>query len=365
MVRSRLAWICAFCLSVSVFAHQNAKPVVQASGRGPNTDVTGSGRITLDVVVNDKSGTPVTGLQQQDFTILDNKHPQKILSFKAVGQTASADEATEVILLMDEVNTSFGRVAYERSEVEKFLRQDGGKLARPISIAFFSDSGLDMPRATSRDGNALIAEVDQHETALRSIRRSEGFYGAVDRADLSLRALGQLAQYEASRPGRKLVIWVSPGWPLLSGPNVDLSSKNQQGIFNSIVALSTQLRQSRINLYSVDPLGTDDSGEFRTFYYQQFLKGASGPRQVQFGDLALQVLASQSGGRVLNSNNDVAGEIERCVRDANAAYILSFEARPGDGPNEYHAIEVKVGKPDLKAQTRSGYYAQPVQLRSH
>ena len=82
---------------------------------------------------------------------------------------------------------------------------------------------------------------------------------------------------------------------------------------------------------------------------------------MQFGNLALQVLAAQSGGRVLNSNNDVAGEIAACVADANAFYVLSFNGLPGDGPNDYHALEIKIDKPGLKARTRSGYYAQPEQ----
>src|SRR5580704_19541932 len=80
-------------------------------------------QITLDVVVTDKSGKPVPGLQQQDFTLLDNKQPQKILSFQAISGAASAaaDQPTEVILLLDEVNDSFGNVSYEREQVEKFL----------------------------------------------------------------------------------------------------------------------------------------------------------------------------------------------------------------------------------------------------
>ena len=41
--------------------------------------------ITLDVVVADKGGHAASGLQQQDFTLLDNKAPQKITSFQRSG----------------------------------------------------------------------------------------------------------------------------------------------------------------------------------------------------------------------------------------------------------------------------------------
>ena len=65
-----------------------------------------------------------------------------------------------------------------------------------------------------------------------------------------------------------------------------------------MVGLSTQLRQARITLYSVDPL-VSNQGVGRTSYYQEFLKGVSKPSQVNVGNLSLQVLAVQSGGLAL------------------------------------------------------------------
>ncbi len=238
-------WIPLFGLSLVSGLAQQAEP--------PNR------QITLDVVVTDKSGKPVPGLQQQDFTLLDNKQPQKILSFEAVqGGAATAAPPVEVVLLVDEVNTNFTYVSIGRAQIEKFLKRDGGELPRPASLAVLSDSGLAMSNVTTRDGNALAAELSQNKAGLRTITRSQGIYGADDRIGLSLNALQQLADYEAPRPGRKLVIWISPGWPLLSGPREELTDKDQQRLFNNIVGLSDRLRQARITLYSVDPLGTAD-----------------------------------------------------------------------------------------------------------
>ena len=42
-------------------------------------------QITLDVQVTDKSGKPIRGLQEQDFTVLDDKQPKKIVSFSCRG----------------------------------------------------------------------------------------------------------------------------------------------------------------------------------------------------------------------------------------------------------------------------------------
>jgi len=323
------------------------------------------GQITLDVIATDKSGKPVSGLQQQDFTVLDNKQPQKILSFEAVNRDAgTANPPVEAILLIDEANIDFTHLSYAREQVEKFLKHDGGELPIPVSMMFLTDNGIAINGTSTKDGNALAVQLTENKSGLRIINRSQGFYGANDRVQLSLNALAEIANYETARPGRKLLIWMSAGWPLLTGPRIQLSSKDQQGIFNTIVDLSNRLRQARITLYSVDPLGTAAAGGFRTFYYKDFVKGVKKSREVQIGNLGLQVLATQSGGLVLNSSNDVADEITTCITDANAFYTLTIESVRGDGPDEYNALEVKIDKPGLKARTRTGYYAQPAGTRA-
>jgi len=354
-------WIFLFCFSL-------VSGLAQQTGRAGQSEPPGSvapgganRQMTLDVTVTDKSGKPLAGLEQQDFTLLDNKQPQKIVSFKAIeGGAATADPPVEVIILVDQVNTAFTTVAMERIEIEKFLRQNGGALARPVSTVFLSDSGS-TGTASSRDGNAIIAELEQKQLGLRTIGRAQGVFGANERIQLSLNALSQIAAYEALRVGRKLLIWISPGWPFLtSGMDQEMATRQQkQKLFTSIVALSDALRQARITLYNIDPLGTADAGELRTTDYQQYVKAPKTAGPAQLGHLALQVLASQSGGRVLNSNNDLAGEIAACVADANVFYVLSFEGLAGDGPDEYHTLEIKIGKPGVAARTRSGYYAQP------
>ena len=114
-----------------------------------------------------------------------------------------------------------------------------------------------------------------------------------------------------SRPGRKLVVWISPGWSFLATPRVELSSKDQQGLFQSIVGISAGMRLAHIPLYNLNPTGSG-GGVLRS-YYKDFIKGVKSPNQVRIGNVALQVFAYQSGGLILNSSNDLAGEIAKCV----------------------------------------------------
>jgi VWFA-related protein len=337
----------------------------RAQPTGPATDSStpatpsANRTITLDVQVADKSGAPIRGLQQQDFILLDDKEPQKIVSFQAVSSATPAadDPPIEIVLIVDAVNAPLDTVTYERDQIKKFLLQNGGELARPVALIVFSDGGTKVMKGSSRDGNALAALFDQYETGLRSITKAQGFYGAEERFELSLKAIDSFVASEGKLPGRKLMIWVSPGWPLLSGRNVELSSKNEQAIFNSIVADSSALSQARIMLYSVDPLGSADAAS--NHFYEEFLKGITSPSQVRPGNISLQVLAIQSGGRVLSSTNDLAAAIATCATDAGDYYVLSFDAHLSQKPNEYHSIEIKVEKPGATTRARTGYYAQP------
>jgi len=149
----------------------------------------GAGRVFLDVVVTPKSGPPVSGLQRQDFTLLDNKVPQTITSFQFVdGRQAPID----IILLIDAVNTGFQSVAYEREQIDKFLRADGGKLAHPTTIAVLTDTGTQIYQGFSTDGNVLSAALDQYTVSLRTLRRQD-LFGAAELFQLSLENLHELA----------------------------------------------------------------------------------------------------------------------------------------------------------------------------
>jgi VWFA-related protein len=235
------------------------------------------------------------------------------------------------------------------------LRENDGHLAHPVSIFVFSDDGVKVLAQPSRDGNALAAQLSGAEARLRAIGRAGGVYGAIERFDLSIRSLTAIAQSEGKWPGKKLLIWVGPGWPMLDNPNIDTESKGRKQFFDTIIQLSTALRESHISLYSVS-LGDPNAG---TYLYRDFLKGVKSAEQATPPDLALKVIAAQSGGRVLNPDNDLTAQIDSCVQDASAFYTLSFDPPRPDKPNEYHDLKVVVNQPGLTARTNTGYYNQP------
>ncbi len=334
-------WLLPFPLTATA---QPPKPVVPPASQS----------LRLDVVVDTRSGQPVPNLRQLDFTVLDNKTPQPIRSFRVV---TPAQEPLRVILLLDAVNTRYDLVAQMRQEIDAFLKGNGGTLALPTTIAVLTDQGTQIESQFSTNGVALSEDLDRHRISLREITRASEWSGE-ERFQISLTAFNQLIDFTATLPGRKIVLWISPGWPLISGPGFYFTTKQEQELFSTIVSFSTRLRDNDVTLYNINPVGVVESLE-RTDFYQSFLKGVTNPGDVQPGRLGVQVLAVQSGGLVIESSNDLTGMIRKCLADTSSWYEITFDRPLSEKPNEYHHIEIKLDQSDLIARTRDGYYANP------
>jgi VWFA-related protein len=252
------------------------------------------------------------------------------------------------------INTGFEAVAREREQLGEFLKQDGGRLAHPTTLAMLSEKGIKMQQVSSLDGNVLLASLDDAKSELRMVGRSAGFWGAADRLNWSLNQLTQLTAYEATQPGRKLAFFISPGWPLLAWAGVDASDKQRQWAFSAIVGLTNGLREAHVTLYALDPfhLGRTDP-----FYYQNFLKPVVSQNKAEYADLGLQVLAVHTGGLALVTGMDILGELNTATRDADTCYRLTFAAPPADRRDEYHELHLQVDKPGAQIRTTTGYYA--------
>jgi VWFA-related protein len=341
-----------YCLLLALLLTAPATAHAQQSGAAPADD----GRIHLDVVVNPKSAVPVEGLKQQDFTLLDNKSPRPIASFQAfTGRQAPL----EIVLVIDAVNIGAIGVDVQREAVNRYLRTEGGHLAYPLALAAATQNGIQIIGNFSFDGNVLAAALDKHNFGNVVVGETGGRNGANERWTLSINSLRALVSSVAPHHRRKLILWISPGWSVLAGLSAQLDDKQQQRLFGDVISMSTLIEKARVTLYSIDPLGAAES-VYGPSYYRQFLEGVTKLSQVDVGDLALPVLAIQSGGLALHSDNDVAESIQQCLSDALPFYEITFDPASSDRPNEYHRLEVQLATAGLSARTRQGYYAQPL-----
>jgi len=326
----------------------------------PST-VAPEGHLFLDVLVNDAAGKSVTGLQPWDFKLLDNDKPAKIMSFHSYdGATVRPDPAVEVILLIDELNLPFSQVSFVKSEIGDSLRQNGGRLAQPVSIILLTEAGLQVQPRPSTDGNALLNVVNQIKPHISSINPAMGNEGALERTQISVHQLAAIAENEARQPGRKLLIWVGPGWPMLQSQNFTFSERDRRRYFDVIVELTNRLREARIVVYSVAPADSSlGGGPGRSQLYKAFLKPVTTERQADVGNLGLKVLVTNTGGKILGPDNDLTGQIDQCIADANAFYRLSFDPPQAQHADEYHDLKVQVNQLGLTVRTNAAYYNEP------
>ena len=306
------------------------------------------GRIRLDVAVTDKAGKPVTDLRRGDFTLLDGQ-PSAIVSFSAFdADRLQPDAAVQIILVIDTIHHKAHEVLDVQPDVIKFLRENGGHLAQPVSVYRVTEAGVSVTPQPSVDGNELANELT-HQARLREVPREKTGFSVQNSSFenqhlevlTALQALGSIVLMERRKPGRKLLVWV--GYGGIVG----------EDSFDWITEFSTRIREARITLSSVT-LWQDG-----THLPELPLGGVKSASQANPGNLALEVLAVQSGGRVLEDSSDIAAMIDKCVKDANDFYTVTFNPPPTDQPDEYHSLKMEVSRPGLLAHTNTGYYNQP------
>jgi VWFA-related protein len=348
MLAARWRSLCPLSLVVA------ASLLTPAVAQQPHRSAAVPPKVTLDFVVTPGTGSPVDGLTQDDFKVFDNKKPAAITSFRQMGP---GTEPMQILVVLDAINAPFTLVSSERDQIIRFLRARQDQLPAPTTLAVVTDTDIYMQPRPSTDPKALSAALEHHRLGLRTLRRSSGFNGASERANLSLHALTQLAARESATPGRKLIFWVSPGWPLLSGPNVQLTPKQERQIFSSVVQITEELRQNQITLYALNAFGATEPLLWSE-YYQSFTKPLTRPYDANIGNLALQVFAQQSGGLVLNSN-DLGGLMKRALEDTSAYYEITYDKPGAEQQNEFHSVAVQVNQPGLTVRGIDGYYSQP------
>jgi len=347
------------------------------------------GLIHLDVAATDPEGKPSSGLAAKDFTLLDDGVPQKIVSFAASNAATEDERLAEVVLVLDEVDLSHAELDLVNDESIKFLRQNGGHLARPTSIYWFTTSGLYASATPTNDGNALAEDVVHHHSprTLWVVPRNHDPFITTEsewyaRWNRTRRAVYSIAVERRGVPGRKLLLWMGFGWPGARGLRED-----QDTAFSSLVELSTRIREARMVISEVTARTEPAAFSFKDFYHD-YLAGVRTPSELEvhtqidapsfwqpsmprsLGPLApgvppyiffaLPVLAIQSGGLVLDPVSDISRAIEHCVEDARVFYTISFNPSHAAKPDEYHDLKVQIGAPELSARTNTGYYNQPV-----
>jgi VWFA-related protein len=370
--------------------------------------------VDLDVFVTDKAGKPVTGLRKEDFTVLEDGKPVEVSNFFAEnGRTAAAasaagsripsataaapgstDQRLRLVVFIDDVNFSVANRSRILESVGTFLHTelkpgDEAMIVRydeklVVRQPFTSDlARLDADLAAIRllpsDVRKFNASYIQAvEELVQSINGGEGF-GALAEASVSnwasqessavrgaLNALDSVVSSLAGVPGRKTLLYVSDGLPLVPGlelftlisrnfrsPEAD---KRTPGMVAQRFDLTPRFRQitshasrNRITFYPIESYGTRD-GASSQYTTERLMNRHNG----------LRVLALETGGRELFNATNVPAALARMEQDLTTYYSLGYQPqRAGDEAEHKIEVRVKARNADL-VRYRRWYRDKPV-----
>jgi VWFA-related protein len=335
------------------------------------------------VEVTDATGSPIAGLLPADFTLIEDRQPRSIASFRPVNGEA-VPIPPQVMLVLDAANNSSRDLANDRKGVETFLRQSTEPLPYPTSIAVLSEGDIRSGPLT-RDRGALLNELkdlspwfhpiacangyNPNDTSLRGVGTPAGIpvmapsnsqlYCLNERFVSSINALTRFAKSQVDIPGRVILVWIGSGWPLLNNKQFSPDDESlKAGFFSNLVQVSSALRESQVTLDVLLPASLFRTAESRNAHDDAFFDGVPKQDEVTAASLGLQALAHQSGGQVLIGARDIPAGVAACMGDAKSYYELTFDSPPATQFGEYHSLQVKVDRPGATVRTNTVYYAE-------
>jgi VWFA-related protein len=274
--------------------------------------------VLVDVVVTDHHGVPVEGLTRDNFVILQDGHPQQVVSFEAHSPASApitppraplppgvytnalarptGDSAD--VLLIDSLNTPVENQVRSHQLLLDYLRTL--PLSKPVAV-FTLTGQLQQLEDFTTDHSALLRTVEQLAAnpqkssllksqedktqekkdedkkledslgmqkqfaylatqqlkALQQINAERDSFSTNLRVQFTLAAFNQLASYLTGMPGRKNVIWVSGSFPLAIMPDFDLNNPFQaaRNFTPQVSHTARLLADARVAIYPIDARG--------------------------------------------------------------------------------------------------------------
>ena len=376
-MRHLRALLCAAILLVGTFLQESTAQGQEGPSDTPTIQVT-SRLVFLDVTVLDKKGRPVVkGLGKDDFTITEDKRPQSIFSFEApqahtisalAGDDNPDGKAPLTIFVLDLLNSSFEDFAFIRYSVQKYLAAQPPLLSSPAEMMVIGNKSLELMQGPTRKREDLLYALDHLPPAIPYKWEADSFDG--ERFKQSLDALQQIALQNKGVPGRKNIVWVGHGSPSFStalvpqlhSPTIHLNQPAVQRVQQYMHATTNMLVDARVSLFVIYP-GLK-IGHFVNLTGRSPLPISAADAQANIDsddpfaeNINFGVFVNETGGQLFYNRNDVYAEIGRSQQLGSEYYTLTYQPHGGDANGKFLQIRVTLRDPNLRAVTKTGYYA--------
>nr|AIA18055.1 VWFA-related Acidobacterial domain [uncultured bacterium] len=260
--------------------------------------------VVVNATITDGSGTHVSGIKQNQFSLFENGVEQEISFFSAEETPFAA------VILIDTSGSMEERVSLARPAAIRFL--DGLRDVDSASIYRF-DSKVVLVQKFSNSHDVSDKFFDL---------KADGMTALND-------AVYQAAKELGDRPEkRRAIIVLSDGADTISGRSAEKALKAALAVNASI--------------YTVDMAGIETTG-----------------RQRAQNQGVLRNFAEKTGGTFLATPGGVAmrDTFRKIVEELGRQYTLAYQPKNQAKDGKWRTIEVRVAKPNLSIRTRKGYNA--------
>lgn len=399
---------------------------VQAPPPEPPRFRVGVDAIRLDVVVTDKDDNLVTDLTAADFEVRQDGRLQQITLARYVpvdvgppatlasrslptptaapvtgGRRLSrADVQRTIVIVVDDLG-----IAWENMEpTRKALRRFVAEHVQPTDLVALVKTSINagIAQQLTLDRRVLNAAIEQVKwlgfgrrgitsfNALNAalptssgapgpgVGANFGFdrsdptdLGRVDQLREEMSSAGTLGMLQMAirgvreLPGRKAVVFISEGFPLVER-DPDGTYQPSFLVHDRLERVVDLAMRMGVVLYTLDPRGLVTGGlsaeDNTTFMGAAEIHPAAASR-LRFlleTQESLRFLAEQTGGRVIVNNNDLVLGLKRISDDMRGYYVIGYTppddtfAARGRTPR-FHPVSVKVNRPGLRVRTRKGF----------
>jgi VWFA-related protein len=191
-------------------------------------------------------------------------------------------------------------------------------------------------------------------------RLEESFYEQLHRKriDMTLRSLEAIGNHLSGIAGRKNLVWISGGVPVLTYGARDRWTVNYEP---QIRAAAQRLASQNIAVYAVQAsalrvglLGTASTAEGASRGQTDHLRPLTRESDQRLWS-TMDVLAEVTGGRSFKNTNDLAAGVTAAESDMRASYSLGFYVPDND--ERWRDLRVRVRRPGVRVLHRKGYMA--------
>jgi VWFA-related protein len=389
--------------------------------------------VQVNVVVQDKNGRPVANLKKEDFVLRDNGKTQEIRIFSVESkdqlyapaaqlppnvfsnrlEQRSGAPANVTAILLDGLNTKWGDQAVARRQIIAYLEriqpQDRvglytlGRELRVLhdyttdaalllkSLARYRNlytpvldaaeprpgspmSKVDIPK-NPQDPGSIAEDVAQ---GLMDLLKDEADFYQEQRILTSLKAVEVLANHLAGVPGRKSLVWVSGGFPMIMGLLDNARPAAGWPTSHWFDPLPRQTRSSseeslharRITGRNFRTFGPEVDRTIRALnnanlaIYPVDARGLLITPTAYTNVASMKELAQRTGGKAYYNTNDLMNSVREAVEDSRVTYTLGYYPSDLKEDGNFREIRVRVNRPRLVVRHRRGYLDAPVQLES-